>query len=95
MPAKAGIQYTPISPIITTALEHWIPDSLASLGFGNDEKGTLGERVGTRRYAPLCPPYSSTVAVTGTWSEGCCQPRVCLLMRMSQTRSPNCGATQM
>jgi hypothetical protein len=38
MPAKAGIQYTPISQFYPP-LEYWIPDSLASLGFGNDEEG--------------------------------------------------------
>jgi hypothetical protein len=49
MPAKAGIQYPPISQLFDilssqcAALEYWIPDSLASLGFGNDENGMLGK----------------------------------------------------
>ena len=39
--------------------------------------------------------YTSSVAVTGTWSEGREEPRQCLSTRMPLTRSASVGATQM
>ena len=38
--------------------------------------------------------YTSSVAVTGTWSEGRNQPRECLSTRTPLTRSASAGATQ-
>ena len=39
--------------------------------------------------------YTSSVAVTGTWSDGRSQPRECLRTCMPVTRSASAGATQM
>jgi hypothetical protein len=50
-------------------------------------------RTVTRRSSPLY--HNSSVAVTGTWSDGWLQPRACLAMAMPDTRSAIAGETQM
>ena len=48
-----------------------------------------------RVQAPAITRYTSSVAVTGTWSDGRVQPRASLQTSMSATRSASAGETQM
>jgi hypothetical protein len=62
---------------------------------GNEPPGLPAK--GTIPQACLQPhkAHNSSVAVTGTWSDGWLQPRACLAMAMLDTLAAMAGLTQM
>jgi hypothetical protein len=62
----------------------------ARMAMNRPAKGTIRQACPRPRKS-----HNSSVAVTGTWSDGWLQPRACLAMAMLDTLAAMAGLTQM